>query len=127
MAPLALEALQQAGFATDHLGSKSWSVFATADAPQMDMVITLDPALDGRTRYLGPGDPVFAHWTVVDPEEPIDALEASRRLYRWTLLQIEACLVLLLGLDLEGPGDPGLQEGLDHTSQFARSLAPMVA
>ena len=39
--PLALQALQGAGISTAGLSSKSWDVFATPDAPKMDLVITV--------------------------------------------------------------------------------------
>ena len=39
--PLALRTLESVGISTDGLRSKTWDEFATADAPHMDLVITV--------------------------------------------------------------------------------------
>ena len=39
--PMAIATLEKAGISTEGLTSKSWDVFATPDAPHMDLVITV--------------------------------------------------------------------------------------
>ena len=47
--PLALKALQLAGISTEGLRSKSWDDFAGADAPEMDLIITVCDTAAGET------------------------------------------------------------------------------
>lgn len=67
--PLALVTLQKAGISTAGLSSKSWDVFATPDAPQMDLVITVCDNAAGEVCPYWPGQPATAHWGYADPSE----------------------------------------------------------
>jgi protein-tyrosine-phosphatase len=75
--PLALETLREAGIATEGLHSKSWDVFAQADAPPLDLLITVCDAAAGETCPLFPGRAARAHWGMPDP--PAAGDEAARR------------------------------------------------
>ena len=65
--PLALEALRSAGISTEGLHSKGWDEFARADAPVMDLVITVCDQVHGEPCPLWPGHPASAHWSFPDP------------------------------------------------------------
>ena len=65
--PLALQELKRAGLSTERLSSKSWSVFATPDAPRMDFVFTVCDNAAGETCPVWPGHPATAHWGIEDP------------------------------------------------------------
>ncbi|WP_084191242.1 arsenate reductase ArsC [Algiphilus aromaticivorans] len=65
--PLALECLREAGIATEGLHSKSWDAFAEADAPPLDLVITVCDAAAGESCPLFPGRAARAHWGMPDP------------------------------------------------------------
>ena len=67
--PLALKALQSAGIRIDGLSSKSWDVFATPNAPKMDLVITVCDNAAGEVCPFWPGQPATAHWGYPDPSE----------------------------------------------------------
>jgi arsenate reductase len=67
--PLALLTLEKAGVATQGLSSKSWDVFATPDAPHMDLVITVCDNAAGEVCPYWPGHPATAHWGYADPSE----------------------------------------------------------
>ena len=65
--PLGLQVLAGAGVSTEGLRSKSWDEFATADAPHMDLVITVCDDAAGEVCPYWPGHPATAHWGYADP------------------------------------------------------------
>lgn len=96
--PLALEVLQSAGVSTEGLYSKSWDVFAQADAPHMDLVITVCDNAAGEVCPFWPGQPATAHWGYADPSAT-EGDEAQRReAFRQTLHLIRRRLELLVNL-----------------------------
>ena len=67
--PLAIETLHKAGISTEGLHSKSWDEFGQADAPHMDLVITVCDNAAGEVCPYWPGQPVSAHWGFPDPSQ----------------------------------------------------------
>ncbi len=96
--PLALETLQKAGIATEGLHSKSWDVFGQADAPHMDLVITVCDNAAGEVCPFWPGHPATAHWGYADPSEAPGGEDAQRAAFSHTLMQIGQRLELLVSL-----------------------------
>ena len=72
--PMALQTLVRAGISIEGLSSKSWDVFATPDAPHMDLVITVCDNAAGEVCPYWPGQPATAHWGYADPS----ALEGDK-------------------------------------------------
>jgi len=99
--PLALQVLQSAGIATDGLRSKSWDEFATPDAPQMDLIITVCDNAAGEVCPIWPGHPATAHWGYADPSDVQGTDEQRREAFRQTLLAIRRRLDLLVNLPPE--------------------------
>lgn len=65
--PTALEILRFMGLPTRDLRSKSWDEFATAEAAQMDIIITVCDNAAAEACPVWPGQPVTAHWGIPDP------------------------------------------------------------
>lgn len=96
--PLALAALQKAGISIEGLSSKSWDVYGTADAPRMDLVITVCDNAAGEVCPYWPGQPATAHWGYADPSE-VQGTESQRLdAFRQTLQLIGRRLDLLVNL-----------------------------
>jgi arsenate reductase (thioredoxin) len=65
--PMAVEVLTRHGFSTEGLRSKSWSEFAGAEAPPIDLIITVCDDAAGEACPAWPGRPITAHWGIEDP------------------------------------------------------------
>ncbi len=114
--PLGLQVLQKAGISITDLRSKSWDEFASPDAPQMDLIITVCDNAAGEVCPIWPGHPATAHWGYPDPSEG-DAPDALKlESFRQTLLSLKRRLDLLTSL----PADKLLKPVLQST---ARELA----
>ena len=114
--PLGLQVLQNAGIAIDGLHSKSWDVFASPDAPQMDLIITVCDNAAGEVCPVWPGHPATAHWSYSDPSEGDGSNAEKLEAFRKTLHAIKRRLELFCSLP-----DAKLEQALLQTS--ARQLA----
>ncbi|MDD3934979.1 arsenate reductase ArsC [Rhodoferax sp.] len=96
--PLGLQVLQNAGIATAGLYSKSWDEFGRADAPHMDLVITVCDNAAGEVCPYWPGQPATAHWGYPDPSAG-DADDANKlEAFRQTMLALKRRLELMVSL-----------------------------
>lgn len=96
--PLGLQVLQKAGISTEGLRSKSWDEFAAADAPQMDLIITVCDNAAGEVCPIWPGHPATAHWGYADPSEGEASDEVKLEAFRKTMHLIKRRLELLINL-----------------------------
>ncbi len=96
--PLALETLTQAGIPTEGLRSKSWDEFGQADAPHMDLVITVCDNAAGEVCPFWPGQPATAHWGYADPSEGDGDDDHKRRAFLQTLHLIRKRLEIFVNL-----------------------------
>ena len=96
--PLGLQVLQKAGIAIEGLRSKSWGAFATPDAPQMDLIITVCDNAAGEVCPIWPGYPATAHWGYPDPSEGNAPDEAKLEAFRQTMHAIKRRMELLINL-----------------------------
>ena len=94
--PAALTLLKELGFPIDGLRSKSWRDFAAAEAPQMDLIITVCDSAAGETCPIWPGHPTTAHWGIEDPA----AVEgnAQRQAFFNAMTYLQRRISLLLNL-----------------------------
>jgi protein-tyrosine-phosphatase len=95
---LGLQVLQRAGVSVEGLRSKSWDEFAVADAPKMDLIITVCDNAAGEVCPIWPGHPATAHWGYPDPSEGDAADDAKLEAFRQTMHMIRRRLELLVNL-----------------------------
>ena len=98
--PQALALLTEIGFPTEDLAPKSWTRFAEADAPVMDLIITLCDRTAGEPCPTWPGHPITAHWNVPDPVRPDATAEQGRAAFQLALQVLQQRIALMLALPL---------------------------
>lgn len=96
--PMALQVLQTAGYSTLGARSKSWDEFATADAPPMDLIITVCDNAAGEQCPHWPGRPASAHWGYPDPSELQGTAEQRQEAFMLTMQTIRRRLEKLVNL-----------------------------
>ena len=98
--PLALEALRNAGVSIEGLSSKSWDVFATPQAPHMDLVITVCDNAAGEICPYWPGQPATAHWGYADPSEATGDDDKKRQAFVQTMHLMRKRLEIFVNLPM---------------------------
>lgn len=96
--PLGLQVLQKAGISIEGLRSKSWDEFASADAPKMDLIITVCDNAAGEVCPIWPGHPATAHWGYADPSEGDGSDAEKLEAFRKTMHAMKRRLELLISL-----------------------------
>lgn len=99
--PLGLQVLQTAGISIEGLRSKSWDEYAGADAPKMDLIITVCDNAAGEVCPIWPGHPETAHWSYSDPSEGDEPDEEKLEAFRKTMHAMKRRLKLLCCLPQE--------------------------
>lgn len=112
--PQSIALLTAEGYDTSAARSKSWDEFAEADAPEMDIVITVCGSAANETCPMWPGAPVRAHWGVEDPAAAPedDQPQAFRTAY--DILKRRAEAFLALPLDTLASDKAALQKELNQ-------------
>ena len=99
--PFALELLQQQGFDTSRLRSKSWGEFAASGAPELDFIFTVCDNAAGETCPIWPGKPATAHWGIPDPAHVEGGDEAKRAAFKKAYEQLARRIQLFMSLPIE--------------------------
>ena len=110
--PYALELLRKNRIDTSSLRSKSWDEFAAPGAPQLDFVFTVCDQAAGEACPLWPGQPMTAHWGVIDPAAA-KGDEAKRRAFFRAYTELTTRISLFLNLPMDKIDRLTLQERLD--------------
>lgn len=97
--PLALQTLASMHMPAEGARSKSWEIFAEPGAPEFDFVFTVCDQAAGETCPVWPGQPMTAHWGVVDPA-PGDG-EAQPARFWDAAMVLKRRIELMLALPLE--------------------------
>jgi arsenate reductase len=96
----ALRQIAAAEISTDGLRSKLWDEFAAPDAAVMDFVFTVcDNAANEQCPYW-PGQPMTAHWGILDPVSVSGTPEQIERAYRDAFTTLDRRIGLFLALPL---------------------------
>lgn len=114
--PLAIEALKQAGIATDSFRSKSWIEFSADEAPPLSIVITVCDSAAAETCpvFFGGkgGQPIKVHWGYPDPSNAEGGDAGKRRAFELTRQAIGYRMLQLLALPLGTLDRDSLQAAL---------------
>ena len=94
----ALEKVAALGYPLEKIRSKSWNEFAGADAPHMDIIITVCDNAAGETCPIWPGHPATAHWGFPDPSTTEGSDEQKRHAFGEVLIAIRHRVQLLTEL-----------------------------
>ena len=111
--PFALELLQQTGFPTADLRSKSWDEFAAPGAPQLDFIFTVCDNAAGEVCPIWPGHPMTAHWGVADPAEVEGSDEDRRAAFKDAFYELESRIKLFTSLSIASLDKVRLKGQLD--------------
>ena len=112
--PEALQRLQAARVPTDGLRSKSWDEFAAPGSPKMDFVFTVCDNAAQEVCPIWPGQPLTAHWGVLDPAALQGSAEAIERGFREAYTILERRINLLLSLPLASLDRLAIKKGIDE-------------
>ncbi len=101
--PIATELARAFGY-HEPLRSKSWDEFAQADAPALDIVITVCDNAAREVCPIWPGQPITAHWGVPDPAMANGSEQARREAFQSAWKMLRRRVDQLLALPLPGNG-----------------------
>ena len=99
--PFAIDIVKTIGYLTENIRSKSWDEFATPDAPQMDIIITVCDNAAGESCPIWPGHPATAHWGFPDPSNTQGSDEEKRKAFDQVFHAIRRRIELLVNLPVD--------------------------
>ncbi len=103
--PLSIEILREKGHCIEGLRSKSWDEFAAADAPEMNLVITVCDNAAGEVCPIWPGHPSKLHIGFPDPAAAEGSHEERLAVFRTVYALIETKIRRLIELGPERAGE----------------------
>ena len=102
--PMALNVLKAHGHDVSGFRSKSWDEFGGADAPKMDVIITVCDNAAGESCPYWPGHPVTIHWGLPDPAN-VEEMNFQRAAFEDTYATLATRIKKLAALDLASMSD----------------------
>jgi arsenate reductase (thioredoxin) len=122
--PFALKVLESYGYPVEGLASKSWDVYAEADAPKMGFVLTVCDNAAGETCPLWPGQPVTAHWGIEDPAAVEGSDLEKERAFVTAFRYLRNRVSLLVNLPVASLGRLALSHRLQEIGRIEGSTSP---
>lgn len=115
--PAALKLLEQEGYDTSLVRSKSWDEFAAPDAPVLDFIFTVCDNAANEVCPVWPGHPASAHWGLPDPAA-VEGNEAQiAAAFADTYRMLSRRIDLFCNLPFESLDKLSLQQQLDEIGQ----------
>jgi protein-tyrosine-phosphatase len=115
--PFALQFLKGLNLDTSFARSKAWDEFAAPDAPQIDFVFTVCDKAAAEACPVWPGQPMTAHWGVLDPAAA-EGSEADRHFaFAETYRMLNNRLSIFISLPMTSLDKIALQRRLDEISR----------
>jgi protein-tyrosine-phosphatase len=111
--PLAIETLRRNRLSVENLRSKSWDEFGNADAPPLDFVFTVCDRAAEEMCPTWPGQPMTAHWGILDPAAVEGTDEEKARAFNRAFRELDARLKIFTSLRLDMLDKLALQRQLD--------------
>ena len=115
--PGVLEWLQQQGYSTAGLRSKSWDEFTAPGAPEFDFIFTVCDNAAGEVCPVWPGKPATAHWGIPDPTH-VEGDEARRAAFKKAAEQLARRIQLFMSLPIEKLDKLALQRKLAEIGEI---------
>lgn len=115
--PFAIELVESTSYPTEQLRSKSWDEYASADAPQMDFIITVCDDAAGEVCPYWPGHPMTAHWGFEDPAAATGTDEHKREVFHKVFRQIMARVNIFVNLPLHTLETNAIQHEIKRIGQ----------
>ena len=116
--PRAIELLDELGYPTSGLRSKSWDEFGKPGAPAFDLVITVCDAAAGESCPLWPGAPLKAHWGIPDPAGAPGGIDAERAAFRLAHDRLLARITALVAIPVETMATDDLRPRLQDIAKL---------
>jgi protein-tyrosine-phosphatase len=111
--PLAIETLRKNRLPVEHLRSKSWDEFARPDARPLNFVFTVCDRAAEEICPTWPGQPMTAHWGIVDPAAVQGTQQERERAFNRAFRELDSRLKIFTSLRLDMLDKLALQRQLD--------------
>lgn len=115
--PGALELLQQLGYSTESLRSKSWDEFAAPGAPEFDFIFTVCDNAAGEACPVWLGHPATAHWGIPDPAH-VEGDDARHAAFKRASEQLARRIQLFMSLPIDKLDKLTLKEKLSEIGRL---------
>lgn len=116
--PFAIEQLKRSNLPIDGFRSKSWSEFASPEAPQLDFVFTVCDNAAGEICPAWPGQPMTAHWGIEDPVAAEGSDEEKLRAFSAAFSQLNRRISIFTNLPIKKLDAMSLKRELDTIGQL---------
>ena len=119
--PQTLSLLRRLNYDVSDFRSKSWDVFAAPDAPKLDFVFTVCDNAAGEVCPVWPGQPMTAHWGVLDPAAAAGTEVEIARAFANAYGALQRRIAIFVNLPFAGLDRLSLQSRLDAIGRTADS------
>jgi arsenate reductase len=122
--PMAIETLERFRIRLPaDLRSKSWEEFARPGAPALNFVFTVCDQAAQEVCPVWPGQPMTAHWGIVDPAAAEGTDEVKRRAFQKAFRELDARIKIFTSLRIELLDRLALQRRLDEIGRTPTDAA----